>query len=138
MAKLANVGDLVPQQAKADSQFIEALLQEGIDAMLRGDLGTGKTIMGDYIKATVGFEKLGEAAGALPKSRHAKMQDSVKKKAPVRATGEAASAMRTRLLPDSFSIFSLAQVAAVRILHRRSNPQECRHLQRGLLSQPPV
>jgi len=29
---------------------------------------TGKTILRDYIKATVGFEKLGEATGAPPKS----------------------------------------------------------------------
>jgi hypothetical protein len=36
--------------------------------MLSGDLDTGKTIMRDYIKATVGFEKLGAATGAPPKS----------------------------------------------------------------------
>jgi hypothetical protein len=32
--------------------------------MLSGNLDTGKTIMRDYIKATVGFEKLGAATGA--------------------------------------------------------------------------
>jgi hypothetical protein len=36
--------------------------------MLSGDLHTGKTIMRDYIKATVGFEKLGAATGAPAKS----------------------------------------------------------------------
>ena len=46
----------------------EALLREGIDAMLAGDVDTGKAILRDYIKATVGFEKLGEATGTQPKS----------------------------------------------------------------------
>jgi len=36
--------------------------------MLSGDVETGKTILRDYIKATVGFEKLGEATGTQPKS----------------------------------------------------------------------
>jgi hypothetical protein len=33
-----------------------------------GDVETGKTILRDYIKATVGFEKLGAATGSPPKS----------------------------------------------------------------------
>jgi DNA-binding phage protein len=44
------------------------LLREGIDTMLSGDIDTGKAILRDYIKATVGFEKLGEATGTQPKS----------------------------------------------------------------------
>ena len=36
--------------------------------MLSGDVETSKTILRDYIKATVGFEKLGAATGAPPKS----------------------------------------------------------------------
>lgn len=55
-------------QVKADKKFAEALLREGINAMLSGDVETGKTILRDYIKATVGFEKLGAATGAPPKS----------------------------------------------------------------------
>jgi DNA-binding phage protein len=60
--------DLVGQRLSADPAFAEALLREGVDALLAGDLDTGKTILRDYIKATVGFEKLGEATGAPPKS----------------------------------------------------------------------
>jgi len=60
--------DLVQARVKTDRKFAEALLREGIDAMLSGDVETGKTILRDYIKATVGFEKLGEATGAPPKS----------------------------------------------------------------------
>jgi hypothetical protein len=59
---------LVQQHVKDDAKVSEALLREVIDAMLGGDLETGKTIMRDYIKATIGFEKLGAATGAPPKS----------------------------------------------------------------------
>jgi len=68
MAKTKSFRDLVERQVKEDRKFAEALLREGIDAMLSGDLDTGKTIMRDYIKATVGFEKLGEATDTPPKS----------------------------------------------------------------------
>jgi hypothetical protein len=68
MAKTKSFKELVQGQVKADKKFAEALLREGIDAMLSGDMETGKTILRDYIKATVGFEKLGEATGAPPKS----------------------------------------------------------------------
>jgi hypothetical protein len=68
MAKTRSFRDLVERRVKEDSKFAEALLREGIDAMLSGDLDTGKTIMRDYIKATVGFEKLGEATDTPPKS----------------------------------------------------------------------
>src|SRR6202165_4082998 len=60
--------ELVQARVKTDKKFAEALLREGIDAMLSGDVETGKTILRDYIKATVGFEKLGEATGAPAKS----------------------------------------------------------------------
>ena len=36
--------------------------------MLAGDVEAGKAIRRDYIKATVGFEKLGEATDTPPKS----------------------------------------------------------------------
>src|SRR6201986_908486 len=61
MARTRSFKDLVEHHIKGDSKFAEALLREGIDAMLGGDLDTGKTILRDYIKATVGFEKLREA-----------------------------------------------------------------------------
>ena len=68
MARTRSFKDLVEHHVKADPKFAVALLREGIDAMLSGDLDTGKTIMRDYIKATVGFEKLGEATDTPPKS----------------------------------------------------------------------
>jgi hypothetical protein len=58
----------VQRHVKTDKKYTEALLCEGIDAMPSGDVETGKAILRDYIKATVGFEKLGKATGAPPKS----------------------------------------------------------------------
>jgi hypothetical protein len=51
-----------------NKKFAETLLREGVDAMLSGDVETGKTILRDTITATVGFEKLGEATDTSPKS----------------------------------------------------------------------
>jgi hypothetical protein len=68
MARSKSFKSLVEHHVKGDKKFSEALLREGIDAMLSGDLDTGKAIMRDYIKATVGFEKLGAATGSPPKS----------------------------------------------------------------------
>jgi hypothetical protein len=68
MARTKSFKDLVQRHVKDDKKFSEALLREGIDAMLSGDVDTGKTILRDYIKATVGFEKLGEATDTPPKS----------------------------------------------------------------------
>ena len=68
MARTKSFKDLVQQNVKRDRKFAEALLREGVDAMLSGDVDTGKTILRDYIKATVGFEKLGEAIRTPSKS----------------------------------------------------------------------
>lgn len=68
MAKTGSFKELVQARVRKDKKFAEALLREGVDALLSGDVETGKTILRDYIKATVGFEKLGEATGTQPKS----------------------------------------------------------------------
>ena len=68
MARTKSFKDLVQRHVKDDKKFAQALLREGIDAMLSGDVETGKTILRDYIKATVGFEKLGAATDTPPKS----------------------------------------------------------------------
>ena len=68
MATTKSFKELVQGQVKNDRKFAEALLREGVDAMLSGDVETGKTILRDYIKATVGFEKLAVATATPPKS----------------------------------------------------------------------
>ena len=60
--------ELVQARAASDPAFAEALLREGIEAMLAGDVDAGKAVLRDYINATVGFEKLGEATATPPKS----------------------------------------------------------------------
>ena len=68
MALTKSFKDLVQSRVARDPEFAAALLREGIDIMLAGDVDTGKAILRDYIKATVGFEKLGAETGTSPKS----------------------------------------------------------------------
>jgi DNA-binding phage protein len=60
--------ELVQRRVAKDADFAENLLREGVDTMLAGDIDAGKAILRDYIKATVGFEKLGEATDTPAKS----------------------------------------------------------------------
>jgi DNA-binding phage protein len=68
MPRAKRFRDLLQHQVKTDKKFAEALLREGVDAMLSGDVETGKLLLRDYIKATVGFEQLAKATGAPAKS----------------------------------------------------------------------
>jgi DNA-binding phage protein len=68
MPRAKRFRDLLQHQVKTDKKFAEALLREGVDAMLSGDVETGKSLLRDYIKATVGFEQLAKATGAPAKS----------------------------------------------------------------------
>jgi hypothetical protein len=68
MARTGSFSELVQRNVKGDKKFADALLREGVDALISGDVESGKTLLRDYIKATVGFEKLGAATGAPPKS----------------------------------------------------------------------
>lgn len=68
MALTRSFKETVQARVVADRSFRDALLQEAIETMLAGDVDTGKAILRDYIKATVGFEKLGAAIGTSPKS----------------------------------------------------------------------
>ena len=60
--------ETVQARAHRDAAFRAALLREGVDALLSGELGAGKAILRDYINATMGFEALGAATGTPPKS----------------------------------------------------------------------
>lgn len=68
MALTRSFKQLVQKRVASDPAFGEALLRESIDAMLAGDVDTGKAVLRDYIKATIGFERLGEETGTQPKS----------------------------------------------------------------------
>ena len=60
--------DTVLARVRSDPDFRDALLTEGVNALLEGDVDTGKTILRDYIKATVGFEALANRTGTPSKS----------------------------------------------------------------------
>lgn len=68
MAVTKSFKELVQRRVAKDADFAENLLREGVDTMLAGDIDAGKAILRDYIKATVGFEKLGEATDTPAKS----------------------------------------------------------------------
>ena len=48
--------------------FRQAMLREGIDALLGGEFEVGKEVLRDYINATMGFERLGKKLKIPPKS----------------------------------------------------------------------
>ena len=68
MALTRTFKETVQARVLADPAFREALLREGIEAMLAGDVDSGKLILRDYIKATVGFEELGAETSTSAKS----------------------------------------------------------------------
>ena len=60
--------ETIQERARRDGAFREALLKEAVDALLSGDVETGKTVLRDYINATVGFDKLATVTKKSPKS----------------------------------------------------------------------
>jgi DNA-binding phage protein len=60
--------DLIKSRVEADPEFRQALLQEAVQTMLDGDVATAKSVLRDYINATIGFERLAQATGTPAKS----------------------------------------------------------------------
>ena len=60
--------ETVKARVQWDPAFRDALLTEGIDALLAGDVDTGKAILRDYVNATIGFERLANETGTPAKS----------------------------------------------------------------------
>jgi DNA-binding phage protein len=58
----------IQARVRRDLRFRKELLREGVDCLLAGDVETGKTILRDYINATVGFSKLSRVTRIPPKS----------------------------------------------------------------------
>ena len=68
MALTRSFKDTVQARVRRDPAFRQALLTEGVNALLEGDVDGGKAVLRDYINATVGFETLAAATGTPPKS----------------------------------------------------------------------
>lgn len=60
--------ETVLKDMRENPDFREAMLREGIDALLAGELDLGKEVLRDYINATMGFEKLSRKVGVPVKS----------------------------------------------------------------------
>jgi DNA-binding phage protein len=60
--------ETIQDRVERDPKFRKELLREGLEAMLSGDIGVAKTILRDYINATVGFSSLAQATHIPPKS----------------------------------------------------------------------
>ena len=60
--------ETIRARVQRDPKFRKELLREGIESMLTGDIATAKTILRDYINATIGFTELAEATEIPSKS----------------------------------------------------------------------
>lgn len=68
MVNTRNFKETIQARALQDPAFREGLLTESIESMLSGDTETGKQLLKDYIKATIGFEELGSQTNISSKS----------------------------------------------------------------------
>ncbi len=68
MALTRDFKQTIRDRVQRDPAFRRQLLREGIECMLSGDISTGKTVLRDYINATVGFAELAEATHIPSKS----------------------------------------------------------------------
>ncbi|MDE0061046.1 MAG: transcriptional regulator [Defluviicoccus sp.] len=60
--------ETVKRRIDRDPAFREELLTEAVERLLSGDVDTGKSILRDYINATIGFRELGLLTEKSPKS----------------------------------------------------------------------
>ena len=60
--------ETIQARIERDPAFREALLEEGAECLLSGDVDTGRAILRDYINATIGFQELGGLTEKSPKS----------------------------------------------------------------------
>jgi hypothetical protein len=60
--------ETIRDRVQRDLKFRKELLSDGLEAMLSGQIAVAKTILRDYINATVGFGGLAEATHIPSKS----------------------------------------------------------------------
>ncbi len=68
MALTRDFKETIQARVRRDPAFRKALLREAVESFLSGELDTGKTVLRDYINATIGFQELAEATHHSPKS----------------------------------------------------------------------
>jgi len=60
--------DHIKAKIQSDPEFREALFQEAVQTLIEGDVDTARTVLRDFINATIGFPALAKATGIPPKS----------------------------------------------------------------------
>lgn len=60
--------DTLDARIKKDSRFREALLEEAVQCLLAGELDVGKSVLRDYVSATIGFQELAKFTAKSAKS----------------------------------------------------------------------
>ena len=68
MALTRDFKETVRTRVQRDPAFRRELLREGVESFLAGDVETGKSVLRDYINATIGFHELAEITRHSPKS----------------------------------------------------------------------
>lgn len=68
MALTRDFKETIQARVRRDPAFRKALFREAIESFLAGDVDTGKSVLRDFINATVGFTKLGRTMQRSPKS----------------------------------------------------------------------
>jgi DNA-binding phage protein len=68
MALTRDFKQTVQARVRRDPAFRKALLRESVESFLSGDVETGKSVLRDYINATIGFAELAEATDHSAKS----------------------------------------------------------------------
>ena len=60
--------EYVVDRIRRDPEFGREMLRTAIECLLENDVATGKSMLRDYINATIGFRALSEATGRHEKS----------------------------------------------------------------------
>jgi hypothetical protein len=68
MALTKDFRETIRERAQRQPAFRRALLREAVEQMLAGDIETGKSLIRNYINATVGFPALSSAVDTPPES----------------------------------------------------------------------
>lgn len=68
MALTRNFKVTVRERLQRDPSLRSALLEEAVDCLLSSDFETGKSLLREYVNATIGFGALGKLTARSPKS----------------------------------------------------------------------
>ena len=71
MVLTRGVKETIRERVDREPAFREALLTEGIECLLAGDVDTGSAVLRDYINATIGFSGTRRADGQITEKPHA-------------------------------------------------------------------